>query len=162
MTKLADLRTGDVLAWKHDHRSKLSNLFIEAIRFVTGGNYGHVALVVVIFGIPFVIEASLPLVRISLVRPEEEVFYIPLPKRPDQTVLSFFLDLVGLDYGIMDALRAAFGKVSKRDDKWQCAEMLIEYFKQMEYDLPVCEDTPDAVVQMLCSHFGVVPELITE
>jgi len=162
MSKLSDLRTGDVLAWKRDKRSKMSNLFIRVIRYFTGGEYGHVGIVIRLAGWAFVLEASLPLVRLSLVRPMEEIWHIPLPRRPDESVIAQYINLVGLNYSIIDALRAVFGKVSKKDDKWQCAEVIIEYCKSMDYHLPECDYTPDAVVKALCNHFVVIPELVEE
>lgn len=162
MSKVADLRTGDILAWKRDRRNKMSNLFIKAIRFFTGGDFGHCGIVIRLFSWVFVLEASLPLVRLSLVRPEEEVWHLAMPREPDQSIIDKFMALIGLTYSIRDALRAVFGKVSKKDDEWQCAEMVIEYCRDMGYDLPECEYTPDAVVKMLCDHFGIVPELVTE
>jgi hypothetical protein len=162
MTKVADLRTGDILAWKRDRRNKMSNVFIKVIRFFTKGDFGHCGIVIRLFHWVFVLEASLPLVRLSLVRPQEEIWHIKMPREPEQSVIDKYVGLVGLSYGIRDALRAVFGKISKKDDEWQCAEVVLEYCRDMGYQIPECEYTPDAVVKMLCQHFGTEPVLVTD
>lgn len=164
MAKLSDVKTGDILAWKRDRRNKLSNIFIKAIRFFTGGDFGHIGVAIRIFGYLFVLEASLPLVRLSLVRVQEEVFLIRMPREADQPVVDWLVRLVGLSYGIRDALRALRGTISKKDDEWQCGEIVLEFCRLMGYTLNDQDIafTPDEIVDALCETFETEPELLTE
>lgn len=152
MTTLKDVKTGDILVWRQDHKSVTSDLLIKAIRLITNGDYGHVAVAVRFDPYVFVVEASWPVVKLSLVDPAEEVFHIPTNKEVPQEALDFLIDAVGLSYGVMDDVRTVLGMVSKRDDKWQCAELTREFLRLI--GSPVnCPDTPDSVVKGILSQY---------
>ena len=153
MTTLKDVQTGDILTWKRDRRNKISDLLIRAIRFFTHGDYGHVAVAIRLDDYVFVIEASLPMVKLTLVNPDEEIYHIPMQRPMTRDTEDFMISILGLPYGIMDALRAGLGLVSQKDDKWQCAELVKEYLRRMGFQV-ACDDTPDSVVKNICWQLG--------
>lgn len=160
MTKVADIKTGDLLAWRRDRRSKSSDFLIRMIKIFTKADYGHVGVAVRGFGdYVFVYEASLPMVKLSLLRPEEEIYHIPVNIEPNDRTLNYFFDRIGLPYSIVDCIRALLGWKSKRDDKWQCAELTRTFYQHHGIDLGD-KDTPDHVVKTMMKLTKKDPSLV--
>lgn len=152
MTTLKDVKTGDILTWKRDKKNLFSDLLIRGIRFFTGGDYGHVAVAIRFEPYVFVVEASLPMVKLTLVDPDEEIFHIPMNQEPFQEGVDFLITKLGLPYGIADDLRAEFGITLENDNKWQCAELTKAYLSKIGTSLD-CKDIPDSVVKAIIQQY---------
>lgn len=48
---------------------------------------------------------------------------------------QWFVDKIGKPYSVMDALRAYLGIALSNDDKWQCAELVQDFYKNCGIDL---------------------------
>lgn len=124
------MRSGDLLAWDKGRGSILSTLTTSTIQLFTGSRYGHVGVVWTFAGRVFVIEASPPAVRLTPVSTINEFFYIPTRLRWRRTYEEFLLSKIGLNYSIMDCIRAYLGILNTKDnDSYQCAELACEFYK---------------------------------
>lgn len=146
MTKLTDIKTGDILAWKGDRISFATNLLIKFVRVVTRADYGHVGVAVRFMNWVFVLEASFPVVKLALINPEEEIYHIPMDLNPTDDTINWLFSLIGLKYGILNAIRAGLGLISLDNNTWQCAEIVLEFLKQNNIILPN-DYTPDDVIK---------------
>ena len=118
------IQTGDVLVWKKDRLSKISNLFLWGIRFFTMSQFAHVAVAVRIMDRVFIIEATQPFVRIFPLSNSDEFYHIPTHiSEPSKESLTFLFDQVGKLYSLGDAIRGYLGYPLKDNDRWQCVEL---------------------------------------
>ena len=143
-----NIKTGDVLVWKKDRLSPLSNLFLKVIRLFTLSQFAHTAVAYRMGNRLFAIEATQPYVRIFPISLYDEFYHIPLNienVKPES--IDFLLAQVGKPYGLLDAVRAYFDLPLKKDDHWQCAE-LTGTFLNIE-GIKVIGSTPSDLVEDL-------------
>lgn len=124
-----NIQSGDLLVWSTDGSSLISKTLLNIIRFLTSSEYAHVGIAIRIFGRLFVLEATLPVIRLALVSDKEEFYHIPMNVSWSEDCISYLFSKLGLKYSIMDDIRAYFGIVAEADDKYQCAELAVEFYK---------------------------------
>lgn len=152
---IARIQSGDLLAWKRDSHSIVSDLTIRAIRKLTHAHYGHVGIAWRCHdGISdelFVIEAGIPKIRIARVLPDKDFDCVPMGVDWIPSAKSFLVDKIGYPYGLLDAIRAYLGVQLEKDDSYQCAE-LAHYF-YVETGLVLEHDfTPGGLVKAAEKH----------
>lgn len=130
MFSVNNLKTGDLLVWESPSISKGFWSWLKLIRLFTISNFGHVSVVVTGGENPFHVEASHPVIR-AVPIPENAIIYV-VPMELNITpseAMKFFKDKIGLRYGVLDALRAWVGLTLKDEDKWQCAELCLAFYR---------------------------------
>ena len=128
------IKSGDILVWSKDNISPLSNLYLRGIRFLTSSDYGHIAIAIRIFNRLFVLEATSPRVRLTPVSTKDELYHIPLNIKWNINYSYLLFEYIGLKYSILDATRAYFGRTLERDDRFQCVELAINFYKKIGID----------------------------
>ena len=128
---MARIQSGDLLCWRRDSHSSTSDLLIHAIRFVTKSKYGHVGIAWRCHdGLQdelFVIEATMPKIRVSRVMPDRDFDCVPMGVNWTLEAKNFLVGKLGLPYSLLDGIRAFFGIQLEDDNKFQCVE-LAHYF----------------------------------
>lgn len=130
MFSVKDLKTGDLLVWENPSISKGVWSWMKFIRLFTLSNFGHVSVVVNGGENAFHIEASYPVIRFAPIPENATIYVVPMELgiTPSEA-MKFFKDKIGLRYGILDALRAWIGLTLKDEDKWQCAELSLAFYR---------------------------------
>lgn len=124
------MKSGDLLAWDEGRGGILSKITVSLVRLFTGSRYGHVGVIWVCSGRVFVIEASQPHVRITPLSSIKEFFYISTRLRWRKDYEYFLLSKIGLEYSLLDCIRAYLGILNNKDnDSYQCAELACEFYK---------------------------------
>ena len=133
------IQTGDLLAWRKDSHSTWSDFLIYAIRFLTRSKYGHVGIAWRCHdGLDdelFVIEATMPKVRVSRVTADRNFDCVPMKMTWTFEGKRFLMERLGCPYSTMDAIRAFLGLRLKRDNAYQCCELSHEYYRLNGVDL---------------------------
>lgn len=137
---VSEIRSGDLLAWKRDNFSWFSQMALRIVKWLTGTPWGHVGIAWRIHdglgdGL-FVIEATIPKIKVSRVDPRQEVFCVQAGVTWTEKGKQFLLEKIELPYGLMDAIRALFGLKVEKDEKWQCAELSHAYYQTEGLVLP--------------------------
>lgn len=135
MATREDIKSGDLLIWHTDKSSALSRAFLSIVRTLTRSEYGHVGIAWRLYKYLFVVEGTLPFVRIAPIKDKDEFYYIPVDVKWTEKSESFLLKLIGKLYSLMDGIRAYFGKTVKNDEHWQCAEIVNEFYREHGIDL---------------------------
>ena len=147
---MAAIQSGDLLAWSKDPYSTWGDLTLEAIRFFTRSEFGHVGIAWRNHdGLDdelFVIEATMPHVRIARVTTDRAFMCVPMGIQWSDDNKRFLVSKLGYPYGLLDALRAGLGLRVEHDMKWQCAELAHAFFEASGVVLK-SEFTPGAVVK---------------
>jgi hypothetical protein len=123
------IKSGDLLIWKKSKKSLISNWTIELIRFFTRSDFAHVGIAWVMDGRVFVVEATQPVVRLTIVKDNDEFYHAPMVVEWSDTSEEYLIDKIGLKYGVFDAIRAFLGKTLDNDRRYQCAELANEFYK---------------------------------
>lgn len=147
---IEQVKSGDLLAWKRDSFSTVSDFLIHAIRFLTRQRYGHVGIAWRVFdGLDeelFVIEATVPKIRVARVPLNRDFVCIPMPVTWAGKGKNFLVEKIGKRYSFWDAVRSYLGLTLKKDDSFQCVE-LCHYFYE-EYGIVLEHDfTPGGIVK---------------
>ena len=142
------IQSGDLLIWSQEKLETLSDLIPYIVRFFTMSDYNHVGIAWKVEGRLFVIEATLPEIRIHPVSKRRPFYYIPMGVKMDDKGLNYLLNLIGKDYSIRQAVLALFGKSLK--DEYICTELAKEFYNL--YGVDVGEDlTPGGMVHNILS-----------
>lgn len=123
------IKSGDLLIWKKSKKSLISNWTIELIRFFTRSDFAHVGIAWVMDGRVFVVEATQPVVRLTIVKDNDEFYHAPMVIEWSDTSEEYLIDKIGLKYSVFDAIRAFLGKTLDNDRRYQCAELANEFYK---------------------------------
>ena len=124
-----NIKSGDLLIWGKNKLSPISNTLLHLIRILTLSDYAQVGIAWRIGGRLFVVEATIPEIRVTTVSNLEEFYYVNMNIEFTDSLRDWLLDKVGLKYSFKDALRACFGKTCVNDDRWQCAELANHFYK---------------------------------
>lgn len=145
------IQTGDMLAWGEAYGESRFSL-MRVVRLFTISEYGHISVAWRRDDGLYHIEAVMPYIRAVKI-PEDAGFYVlPMSHVLDKPVdMTFFDDKFGLGYSVLDAIRAYFGRVTRKDDKWQCAELAYEFYKYKGVDLRPKSLTPAHLVRSVVS-----------
>lgn len=145
----SQIRSGDLLVWSKNRSSKFSNFLLFIIKLFTQSTYAHVGVAWKIGNRLFVIEATIPQVRIVPVSKNDEFYHIPINIQWKKDYEIFLLDKIGLSYSVFDAINAFFGKRLEKDDRWQCAELANEFYRSIGLDFKDAYTPSDLVESVL-------------
>jgi hypothetical protein len=129
------IKTGDLLIWKKDKVKFFSNLFLSLVRIFTRSEFAHVAIAWRVRDRLFVIEATMPQVRIYPVSSFDEFYHIPMELDPTEEQLDYLLEKVGLDYSLKHAVWGYLGSKLDDTDEWQCAELATRFYNRLGLNL---------------------------
>jgi hypothetical protein len=129
MLSLDDIQSGDLLVWSKDKRSTISNVYLNVIRFATSSEYAHTAIAWRINGRLFIVEATMPNIRLIPVMVDDEFFHIPMGLEWQNESEEYLIDKLGLLYSLFDAMRGYLGITLENDRKYQCAELCKEFYE---------------------------------
>jgi hypothetical protein len=134
-----NIRSGDLLIWSEDNYSVISNAILTSIRVLTSSDYAHVGIAIRMLGRLFVVEATMPTIRLALVSDKEEFYHVPVDVTWSHDCEDYLFSKLGLPYSIIDDIRAYFGLVAQNDNKYQCAELAREFYVKC-CNLPISEN----------------------
>ena len=127
------IKSGDILVWNDSFKGQ--SKYGALIRLLTASDFTHVGIALNREGTIYSAEANVPVIRTVMLQPNDRLYYIPTPVYHDSIGQKFIDDTKGLKYSYLDAVRSLFGIVNSQDDKWQCAEYVIDYLKLYGHDL---------------------------
>ena len=144
-----DLKNGDLLVWRTPPKRKSFLNYINVVRLFTLSDFGHVSTVWIRDGGFYHIEAVMPKVRLAPIDFTGEVYVIPMDlKITEKEMDDYFKDKIGLKYSLIDASCGLFGLTLKAEDRWQCAELCLKFYRYFKL---VINDsfTPSRLVRKL-------------
>jgi len=161
--RLAAIQSGDLLGWRKDSQSTISDLLIRGIKYFTNEVYGHVGIAWRCHdGINdelFVIEASIPKIRVSYVMPSRDFLCVPMKIDWNLRSKRFLTSKIGLDYSVMDAWRAYCGTTLKDDNRFQCAELADHFYRMNDIELKH-DFRPGGIMRAAANYIGVQPSIV--
>lgn len=122
------IQSGDLLIWKESNVSIVSNCLLKIIRLLTRSKYGHVGIAFILAHRLLVIEATFPYIHFVPVSQKETFYHIAMGIEWKDEYSYFLLDKLGFAYSIMDGIRALRGRVTEKDDNYQCAELCHDFY----------------------------------
>lgn len=130
-----DLKNGDLIGWRRP-RTNGSDFWLNLVRFATISDFGHVSIVWNQGSEPSHVEAVQPRIRRAPIT-EGEAYVIPIGQVvTDEQMHQFFHDKLGLKYSFRDALMGYVGVIPDEDDRYQCAELSLEFYRSIGMKLP--------------------------
>ena len=133
------IRSGDLLAFSR------SSWTSSIIRIFTRSTYSHVGVAWVTGGRVFVLEAvGHGGTRIFPLSLSGDFFLLPVRAPWTPSVEEYALENVGIQYSVIDAIRAYFGPLP-RGNMRECAAYVLAIYRRACIDLGD-RSTPDAVV----------------
>ncbi len=139
------IKTGDILAWTYRDWGSFHSIMMQIVRIFTKSEYGHVGIAWVHAGRVFVIDSTVPKVRIVPLSNFLPAYVIHMEQPLYKEALERAFELVGKGkYSVLEAIKSYFG-MNKNPDAWQCAEFVQEVLYTNGTDLN-CSDTPTEVV----------------
>lgn len=140
------IRSGDLLAWSQDpNKNGKIFRFLPIVRFLTASDFGHVGIAYVKEDGVYVYEATMPEVKLRKIDDSETFYCCSMKFEWSDSAKEWLDDKLGCKYSVLDGIRAYLGIVTKRDDRWQCAELARDFYCENGIDLN-CHPTPTAVV----------------
>lgn len=147
------LKNGDLIGWRRMENSKKSDFYLNLVRYVTFSEFGHVSIVWNRYGSIGHVEATQPIIRNSSL-PNGEAYVIPMGLNFDDIQMeSFFADKLGLKYSVRDAVLGYLGKIPKEEDRYQCAELSLDFYRHFGIDLKDAY-TPSRLMRQVMQHTG--------
>lgn len=116
------IRSGDLIAWSNRKFQSFHDLTMQCIRVVTRSEYVHIGTAWVINNRVFVIEATVPKVRIFPLSKLLPFFLVTTNASWKDETEEFALAQVGDLYSILQAMQSIINKPNL-DNNWQCAEL---------------------------------------
>ena len=144
------IQDGDLLIWTKDQNSTKSNLFLKLVRLFTQSEFAHVGVAYWIGHRLYVIEATIPEIRIYPLSKKEEFYHLPMDIDFGEAQEDWLMARIGKSYSFMDCVRAYFGYVHSDNDKYQCAELCAEFYRDAGVELGQAL-TPNQVVYQALS-----------
>ena len=127
------VKSGDILVWNDSFKGQ--SKYGALIRLLTASDFTHVGIALSCDMGVFSAEANVPKVRTVRIQPNDRLYYIPTPIIHSNIGQEFIDKTKDLKYSYLDAVRSLFGIVNESDDRWQCAEYVLDYIKLYGYDL---------------------------
>ena len=140
-----EIRTGDILAWKHEECDNIEDLKIQFVRIFTRSEYSHTGIAWVVGERVFVLEAVKPMVRIFPLSKLLPFYWIQMDKELTYKSLEKALSMVGYEYGEMEAIKGFFRRNDRENKITECAEYVRVVMMENE-SLPDGTDTPTHIV----------------
>ena len=128
-----NIQSGDLLIWSSKEKT-IGNLILILIRLFTLSEYSHVGIAWRVGEHLFVIEASMPEVRIVPLYKRRNFYHLPMNLTWSSEHSNRLLNYVGCRYSIVEAVRGYLGQTNPRDDRWQCAELAVDFYKHAGID----------------------------
>lgn len=128
LTSRARIKSGDLLIWSSEGNFTMSDIVLTAIRFFTLSDFAHVGIAWRSETKLFVIDATMPRVRMRPIVDSESFYHIPMGVVWTPKCEEFLMSKVGLPYSFVDALCAQLGITLNDDEKWQCAEIAHQFY----------------------------------
>lgn len=148
MSNRATIQSGDLLIWSRDKRSTISNIYLNLIRFFTRSEFAHVAIAWRLEGRLYIVEATMPVVRLTPVWDDDSFYHVPMGVTWTKEGEDFLLDKIGMMYSLVDAIRGYLGLTITKDTHWQCAELCNYFYRLLGLDLHDAF-TPSSLVEMV-------------
>lgn len=161
-----NIKSGDLICLSHKGWGSIKDIESQIVRIVTESEFSHVCVVWEFLGRLFVIEAVVPLVRITplstMLEEDKEVYWLPLSTPMTEAETEFAMGEVGVGaYSKWQAIEGELGTLDiGADRKWQCSELTIAMRKLSGVDLGD-KATPAAVVRKALQ-IGSVVNYITK
>ena len=147
------LNNGDLIAWRRLINPTKSNFYLNLVRWATLSEFGHVSIVWNRYGQPGHVEATQPSIR-NVILPLGEAYVIPMGLNlNDLQMEEFFSDKLGLKYSIRDALMVYVGMTPSEEDRYQCAELALDFYRHVGLDIQGAY-TPSRLVRQVMQHTG--------
>lgn len=144
-----DLKNGDLLVWRKPIKSKSFLNYLTMVRLFTLSDFGHVSIAWIKEDGYYHVEAVMPVVRIIQIPLDAEIYVIPMSLNlTDKEMEEYFKDKVGLPYSFIDAACGLFGLTLKAENRWQCAELCLKFFRYFKQNI-VDSYTPSLLVRKL-------------
>ncbi len=130
--KYSDIRntiqTGDLLAWDIKKIGSVSDLVLKAYQKIFKANYSHVGVAVILGGRVFVVEATLPVVRLYPLSRKPDFYIVPCSIETKNTYIEYLFDKLGDAYSLFDLIKACFG-ISGVNSEFYCSELAGGFYK---------------------------------
>lgn len=147
------LQNGDLIGWRRSGPENKGGFYLNLVRVATFSEFGHVSIVWNKGSVPGHFEAVQPKLQHSEI-PQGESYAIPLGLNlSDSDMQSFFFDKEGLRYSFRDAILGYLGLVPKEEDRWQCAELSLEFLRHFGLKLPDAH-TPSRLMRKTLEYTG--------
>lgn len=143
------------MAWSHGKWSSWRDFKIMMVRLFTQSEYSHVGLAIVLGGRVWVLEATIPHVRLVPLSNLLPCYHVTA-KEFTAGQIENGLALVGKEhvvYSQLEAVKAYFGANNIHNDKVECAEIVNALSGY------TCLSTPSAVVQHLLHNGSTLTEV---
>lgn len=145
-----EVNSGDILVWNDSFKGR-SN-YGSLIRLFTASDFTHVGIAIRNGRDIYSAEANIPKIHVVPVKLSDRLYYIPTPVTHNEDGQNFINRTQGLKYSYLDAVRSLFGIVDASDDRYQCAEYVVDYMKIYGHDLGKAY-TPSRLVRAAMRHF---------
>lgn len=130
------IRSGDLLGWSHERWGSIYDLKVQLVRIVTRSEFCHVGIAHVSEGRVWVLEAVKPLVRHFPLSKLLPFRWLPMGLSWDVATAEYAFERVGDPYSEGQASLAFFGRLKVgADRKQECAEYVIDVYRQEDVDL---------------------------
>lgn len=147
----ASVKSGDILIWSDSFKG--ASRYGAIIRACTASEYTHAGIALNIDGQLYVAEANIPVVRVVKVSSYNRVYYLQTPNCYSAEGRDFIYSKLGLKYSYVDAICSLFGFTLSDENRWQCAEFVVEYLKVFGHDLGSAY-TPSKLVRAAMEQFN--------
>lgn len=147
------LQNGDLLGWRSFKGTDKSGFYLNLVRVATFSEFGHVSIVWNRNSEVGHVEAARPRIQHNPVA-YGEIYVIPMGlSLSDTDMESFFGDKLGLRYSTRDAIMGYIGQIPKEEDRYQCAELSLEFLRAFGVVLPDAY-TPSRLMRQALIHTG--------
>lgn len=140
------IQSGDLLAWSSDGATLMSRILTFVVRIFTLSEYSHVGIALREGDRVYVLEATIPRIQLRLLSERKGFYHVPMHVLWSQKLEDYLKHYIGKPYGILDCIRGYLGHTDPSDDRWQCAELCNDFYRQAEIDLGE-NYTPSKVVR---------------
>lgn len=158
-TARTEICSGDLVAWSVRKVRNLSDLPGMIVRIFTASEYKHVGIAWVIGGRVFVVEAVSPCVRIYPLSAQVPFYHVNMSVEWADSLESYLLSQVGVDYSLMDDIRAYFGKPAADNKGVQCAELCNDFYEAAGIHLGDAYTPSEVVEACLQQNRQITPTL---
>lgn len=117
------IKSGDILAFSHVGWRNWHDIKVNLVRIFTMSEYSHVATAYIKNGDLFVIEAVMPVVKLTPLFSMGDFYWISMGLPWKQETEKYALSKLGEKYSEWQAIESLFDQPPK-DNLWECAELV--------------------------------------
>ncbi len=140
------IQSGDMLAWSDDNASGWHKFILNMIRLGTRSEYSHIGIACWVKDRLYVLEAKSPVIRFVPLSTVESFYHVPMNIVWQDKYTEKLKTYIGLEYSVIEALKAYLGIQLKDHDKWQCAELANRFYEYVGINLGDAF-TPQSIVK---------------